>query len=331
MLNQDIFKSFRTACSALIVGFGAIFSTTTVAADTYPNRPVTLVVPYGPGGETDIFARTIAPELSKALGQSVVVLNRPGATGIVGSEFVARSQPDGYTLVFGTAATHALNVSVYKSLPYDPIEDFASVAFVGSTPLVLVAHNSMPSQAPDFIDLLKQKPGQYFYGAAGISTSYLGMELFLHAITANAVHVPYKGTADAIQDLIAGQVQFMASSIGVAQPLVQAGRLQAIAVAGPERLSIAPEIPTFKEAGGIDLDVGTWNVIMAPAGTPESIVQTLNDAVNKVMANPAVRENLVALGITPVADSSPASTTERIKAEVVSWGEAFKLTGVEPQ
>jgi tripartite-type tricarboxylate transporter receptor subunit TctC len=309
----------------------ATAATAAPAQDAYPGRPIRMVVPFAPGGETDLFCRAIAPRLGEVLGQTIVVDNRPGATGIVGTEFVARSRPDGYTLIFGTAATHALNVSVFRSLPYHPVKDFEPVAFIGSVPLVLYAHPSMPDNLRDFVALMKANPGKYSYGAAGSSTSHLGVELFKNAVGFQATHVPYKGTGPALQDTVGGQVQFMGGSIGVGLSMVQSGKLRALGVMSPARLSAAPDVPTFAEAGLPALDVGTWNVIMAPLGTPRPIVDRLNAAINQVLREPAIRAKLDALGITPIADSTPESTAQRVTKEIAVWAKAFELSGARPE
>ena len=297
----------------------------------FPNRPITLVIPFGPGGETDIFARALSNDLAEVLGQPVVVVNRPGATGVVASQSVAGSAPDGHTLIFGTAATHALNVSAFKSLPYDPLKDFEPVAYVGSVPLVLFANPSMPSNAREFIARLKSSPGKYFYGSAGISTSYLGIELFKNATGISATNVPYKGTGEALQGVVGDQVQFMGGSLGAGQALASAGKLRAIAVMSNTRLSAAPDVPTLQEAASLPLEVGTWNVVMAPARTPKPVIDRLNAALNEVLARPAVVERLARSGITPVANSTPASTGVWIAAEIAKWRTAFKLAGLQPE
>jgi tripartite-type tricarboxylate transporter receptor subunit TctC len=300
------------------------------AQGNFPERPIRMVIPFAPGGETDIFARALAPKLGEVLGQPVVIENRPGATGIVASEQVARAQPDGYTLIFGTAATHALNLSVFKSLPYHPLKDFQPVAFVGTVPLVLFAHPTMPDNLKAFIAQLKANPGKYSYGAAGASTSHLGVELFKNAAAVSAVHIAYKGTGPALQDLLGGQVQFMGASIGVGKAMLEAGRVRALAVMSTERLAGAPSIPTATEAG-LPLEVGTWNVVMAPAGTPAPIVKKLNQAINQVLVDPAIRERLTGLGITPVSDSTPESTAARMASEIDKWAKAFEISGAEKQ
>ncbi len=302
-----------------------------VAQDVFPNRPIRLVVPFAPGGETDIFARALSVRLGEVLGQPIVVDNRAGATGIVGSDLVARSTPDGYTLIFGTAATHALNLAVFKSLPYHPLKDFEPIAFVGSVPIVLFAHPSMPAQRKDFIELLKANPGKYSYGAAGSSTSHLGVVMFMNAAGVQAVHVPYKGSGPALQDLAGGQVQFVAASIGVGAPLLQAGKVRAIGVMAEKRLNVAPDLPTFIESGMPDLVAGTWNVVMAPRGTPKPIVDRLNAALNQVLREPAIRTKLDSYGITPISDSTPARTAAWIDSEIARWSTAFKLSGAQQE
>ena len=321
------------ACRVLacVLPFSAVAIGEAQAQARFPDRPIRLVIPFAPGGETDIFSRAIAPRLGEVLGQQIVIENRPGATGIVACEYVSRSKPDGYTLIFGTAATHALNLAVFKSLPYHPLRDFEPVAFVGNVPLVLFAHPSMPSTLKEFVALLKANPGKYSYGAAGSSTSHLGVELLKAAAGVTAAHIPYKGTGPALQDTVAGQVQFMTASIGVGQPMAQAGRLKAIAVMAKQRMVAAPDVPTFAEAGMADFEVGTWNVVMAPPGTPKAVVERLNAAVNEVMRDPGIRERLSKLGISPVADSTPASTADTIASEIVKWAKAFELSGAKPE
>jgi tripartite-type tricarboxylate transporter receptor subunit TctC len=320
-----IYKKF---CAASAIGLAVSFGATSVAAqDKFPERPVRMLIPFAPGGETDLFARSVSDKLGQVLGQPVIVENRPGATGIVASEFVARSKPDGYTLIFGTAATHALNVAVYKDLSYHPVRDFEPIAFVGSVPLVLYAHSSMPANLKDFVALLKANPGKYSYGAAGSSTSHLGVELFNNAVGVSAVHVPYKGSGPALQDTVGGQVQYMGASVGVGMPMVQSGRLHALGVMAKQRLAAAPNVPTVAEAGLPELEVGTWNVVTAPKGTPKPIVDRLNSALNQVLRDPEVKERLTTLGITPIADSTPESTAKTVTAEIEKWAKAAQLAG----
>ncbi len=303
----------------------------TAAQAPFPNRPITLVVPFGPSGETDIFARALSHDLGEILAQPVIIVNRAGATGIVGTESVARSKPDGYTLVLGTASTHALNLSTFKSLSYHPLKDFEPVALVGIVPVILYAHPSMPSNPRDFIAKLKAEPKKFFYGAGGISTSYLGMELFMNEAKVSASHVPYKGTGEAVQGLVGGQVQFMGASLGAGRELVKAGKLLAVAVISDKRLQTAPEIPTLRETTSLPIELSTWNVVMAPAGTPKDVVNRLNAALNEVLKKPAIQSRLAGYGIQPVSDSTPASTAKFVDSEITKWRTAFKLSGAEAQ
>ncbi|HPU51525.1 MAG TPA: tripartite tricarboxylate transporter substrate binding protein [Burkholderiaceae bacterium] len=329
---MNLYNGIRSRLARLLCASICAFLVAGVSAqEDFPSKPIRMVVPFAPGGETDIFCRAIAQRLSEVLGQNIIVDNRAGATGIVGSEHVARSAPDGYTLIFGTAATHALNLAVFKTLPYHPVRDFEPVALLGSVPLVVFTHPSMPSNLKDFIAELKANPGKYSYGAAGSSTSHLGIELFKNAAGVNAVHVPYKGTGPALQDTVSGQVQFMGGSIGVGLPMLQTGRVRALGVMGRARMTSAPNVPTFAEAGMPNMEVGTWNVVMAPRGTPKPVVDRLNAAINKVLGEDPIRAKLDSYGITPIADSTPASTAAHIQREIARWGEAFRLSGAQQQ
>lgn len=325
---------FLLSTRRCILGLFALMTIASAAASAqtqYPNQPITLIVPYGPGGETDVFARMISNELGEVLGQPIIVVNRAGATGVIGTESVARSKPDGYTLIMGTVATHALNVSVFKTLPYDPLKDFEPVAFVGTVPLILYAHPSMPDDPREFISQLKASPKSVFYGSAGVSMGYLGVELFMKAAGVSASNVPYKGNGEALQGLVGGQVQFMLGSLGTGRELVKAGKLRAIAVLNDKRLTEAPQLPTLVEATSVPFSIGTWNVVMAPVGTPKARVAILNSALNQVLSTPAVQQRLSRAGIIPITDSTPASTARFVTSEIEKWRMAFKLTGATPQ
>ncbi|WP_171020044.1 tripartite tricarboxylate transporter substrate binding protein [Hydrogenophaga sp. 2FB] len=333
MKPLNVLSSARRHLVTLSVALAAMAAPVMASAQApYPNRPITLIVPFGLGGETDIFARALSQDLGEALGQSIVVVNRAGATGMIGTEAVVRSKPDGYTLVFGTAATHALNMVVYKKVPYHPLKDFEPVALVGTVPVILYTHPSMPGNARDFIAKLKADPQKYFYGSAGLSTTYLSVEMFLHAAQVPASNVvSYKGNGEAMQALVGGQVQFLGASLGLGRELVKGGKLNAVAVMSDKRLAAAPEIPTLAESASLPLSVGTWNVVMAPVGTPKEIVDRLNHALNEVLKKPSLQSRLTGYGISPVTDSTPASTAKFVEAEIVKWREAFKLTGLETQ
>lgn len=298
---------------------------------SYPERAVHLIVPFPPAGETDIFARAISQKFGELLGQAVVIENRPGATGAIGSSYVAKSKPDGYTLLFGTAATHAINVSTFKSLPYDPLRDFAPIAFVGSVPFILFANPQMPAEADAFIRLLRNNPGKYAYGAAGTGAAYLSVELFKAAANVSALHVPYQGTGPVLQGTLAGDVQFFAGSVGVAMPMVKAGKLRALAVMSTRRLAAAPEVPTLHEAGLRDFEASTWSAVFAPAGTPPAVIQKINATLTRVLQDPGVGQRAQSLGIELATNPTPEATAALVASEIKKWATAFKHSGGTPQ
>jgi tripartite-type tricarboxylate transporter receptor subunit TctC len=333
MNTPNVPSSARRHLLALSVAFAAAAVPCLASAQApYPNRPIRLIVPFGVGGETDIFARALSQDLGEALGQPIVVVNQPGATGMIGTEAVVRSKPDGYTLVFGSAATHALNMAVYKKVPYHPLTDFEPIALVGTVPVILYTHPSMPGNAREFITTLKADPQKYFYGSSGLSTTYLSVEMFLRAAQVPASKVvPFKGNGEAMQALVGGQVQFLGASLGLGRELVKGGKVNALAVMSDKRLAAAPEIPTLAESAGLPLSVGTWNVVMAPSGTPKEIVNRLNRALNDVLKKSSMQSRLTEFGISPVTDSTPVSTAKFVEAEIGKWREAFKLSGLETQ
>lgn len=301
-----------------------------LAQERFPDRPLRLVIPFPPGGPTDLFGRLLAGRMSEVLGQQVVIDNKPGAAGIIGSEFVARARPDGYTLLFGTAATHAINATLYRKLSYHPIKDFESVAFVGVVPAVLLVHPSMPGNWNELLDLLKANPGRYSYGSAGNgTTNHLAGEMLKAATGVQMTHVPYKGSNPAMQDVLGGQIQMLFETFGTAVPHLQSGKLRAVAVAANKRSTAAPDVPTFAQAGLPGFEASTWNVVMAPAGTPAPLVERLNLAVNESLRDGGVRERLLKLGILAVEDSTPASTAQHIQREIDRWAKAVELSGAK--
>ena len=315
---------------AAIAGPLSILAAGTGRAADYPDHPVRMVVPFPPGGPTDIFARVLSARLSDELGQQVVIENKAGAGGNIGTEAVSTARPDGYTLLFGTAATHGINVSLYQHLPYDPLRDFEPIAHVGTVPMALVVAPAMPRTALELIAKLKAEPGKWSYGSSGNgTTNHLAGELFKKRYGLDVQHVPYKGTAPALQDLLAGRLAFMFESFGTSVESIRAGRLVALGVMANRRSVAAPEVPTMAEAGVPDFVGGTWNVVVAPAGTPRDIVVKLNAAVNRAMLFPAVAEKLRVLGIDAVPDSSPASTRRFIETEIVKWREMVALAGAK--
>ena len=294
----------------------------------YPERPVRLVVPFPPGGPTDIFARLIAQGLTTRLGQQVIVENKGGAGGNLGTEVVATSKADGYTLLFGTAATHGINISLYKHLGYDPVKDFEAIALVGVVPQVLLAASDQPDTVKGLVARLKAEPGKYSYGSAGNgTTNHLSGELFKKVAGVDVTHVPYRGTGPAMQDLLARRLAFMFGSFGPAAEYIKSGQMRALAVCSAKRSAVAPDVPTMAEAGVPNFESATWNVVVAPAGTPRAIVERLNRAVNEAVKAPDIADRLRALNMEPADDLSPAATKTFIEAEISKWRAVVDLSG----
>ncbi len=313
---------------ALVAGAAALLSGAAAGARAagYPERPIRLVVPFPPGGPTDVVGRIVAAQLSEVLGQQVIVDNKAGAGGNVGTDVVAKSKPDGYTLLLGTAATHGINVSLYPHLEYDPVKDFSPVALTGQNPMVLLVPPSMPPTLDRLIAKLKAEPGKWSYASSGNgTTNHLGGELFKKRTGVDVVHVPYRGSGPALQDLLAGRVAFMFDSFGTSLEHIKAGKLRALGVMAAKRSAADPDIPTMAEAGLPDFIGATWNVVVAPAGTPSPIVEQLNVAVNKALKDPKTAQRMLQAGIDTVDDSTPASTAAFIKSEIAKWRELVKL------
>jgi tripartite-type tricarboxylate transporter receptor subunit TctC len=297
-------------------------------ADGYPDKPVRLVVPFPPGGPTDVFARVLSVGLAEQLGQQVLIDNKAGAGGNLGTDLVAKSKPDGYTLLFGTAATHGINISLYKALPYEPLRDFELVALTGLVPMVLLVPPDQPRTLKDLIAKLKAEPGKWSYASSGNgTTNHLAGELFKTRAGIDVVHVPYRGSGPALQDLMAGRVAFMFDSFGTSLEQIKAGKLYAVAIMADKRSQVRPDVPTTAEAGLADFVGGTWNVVAAPAGTPMEIVDRLNAAVNKALREPVIADRLKQLGIEAVTDSTPASTRAFVTSEIAKWRKVVKLAG----
>ncbi len=300
-------------------------------AQDYPTRPIKIVVPQSAGGGADILARTVAQKLSEAWGQSVVVDNRPGAAGIIGTELVAKAPPDGYTLVMGAISTHAINRALYKTLPYDPVKDFAPVALVASAPLLVVVHPSVPvNSMRELIALAKAKPGQLFFASAGSGNStHLAGELFKSMANVDLVHVPYKGATPAESDLIGGQVAVMFTSILSGLPHVKAGKMKALAVTSARRSSIAPDLPTVAESALPGYDVDPWYGLFAPASTPRAIVDKLNREVARILTLPDVKQRFAALGAEP-GSGTPQQFGAFVDAEIAKWSKVVADSGAKP-
>jgi tripartite-type tricarboxylate transporter receptor subunit TctC len=297
-------------------------------AQQYPTKSIRMVVPFPPGGFSDTFARIIGNEISKSWSQQVVVDNRTGAGGTIGSDIVAKAPPDGYTLVMGTIGTHAINATLFSRLPYDPIRDFAPVAFVVEAEGLLVVHPSVPVKTTrELISLAKQKPGELAYASAGTgTTSHLAGELFKTLTKVDVLHIPYKGNAPAITEMLAGQTSMLFATLPTVLPQVQANRLRPIAVLGSKRSPALPNIPTLAESGVRGFEVNNWTGILAPAGTPAAIVSRLNAEANRVMQLPEVQARLPKEGLRHVA-MTPPQFADFVKSERDKWGPIVKATG----
>jgi tripartite-type tricarboxylate transporter receptor subunit TctC len=294
-------------------------------AQSYPNKPVRMIVGFPPGGGTDVVARVIGAKLSEWWGQAVAVENRPGATGTIGADAVAKSAPDGYTLIMGHVNSHAIAPNLFAKLPYDPIKDFAAVSYVGYVPNVLAVHPSVPARSvKELVALAKSKPGQLNYASSGNgSTQHLAGEMFKQLTGTEIVHVPYKGSGDAIKDLLGGVVAMNFDTMPPVLPHIQSGKLRGLAISTPKRLPPLPDVPTFDEEGIKGFDVTNWYGVMAPGGTPREIVVKLNTDINKAMQVPAVRARLEAVG-TQLREQSAAEFEAFMKAEVAKYAKLIR-------
>ncbi len=302
--------------------------TPAVAQADWPARPITLVVPQSPGGGADILARELALRLQPRLGQSVVVENRAGAGGIIGTDYVARAAGDGYTLVMGAISTHGINPGLYKKLSYDARKDFVPVALVANAPLMVVVHPGLPvDSVPALIELAKSRPGQLTFASAGAGNStHLAGELFESLSGAQLLHVPFKGATPAEVGLIGGQVSLMFSSIMTALPHSREGRMKALAVTSAERSSIAAELPTVAESGLAGFDVNPWYGVFAPAGTPPQAVARLHEEIARILRQDDVRQRFATLGAEPAA-MTQAEFTEFVDKEIAKWAKVVSDSG----
>jgi tripartite-type tricarboxylate transporter receptor subunit TctC len=299
------------------------------AAQGFPARPVKLIVPHAPGGNSDTFGRILAAKLSERLGQQVVVENRAGAGGTVASEFTARSAPDGYTLLVGDNGTHAIAPALYAKLPYKVPQDFAPITLAATFPTLLLAHPSLPAKnVGEFVALVKAGPGKYAYSSAGTGNgSHLTVDMFLQAAGGlQMVHVPYKGGAPAVQALLAGDVQLTAVSVNTGLPHVKSGKVRALAIASLKRSPALPEVPTLAEQGVKGAEADSWLALFGPAGIPEPVVAKLHQEIAAALNDPPIRERLAGIGLEVVA-STPAQLAAMLPGEVQRWGEAVRRSG----
>ena len=306
-----------SAAAALWIAIGGAES---ACAQSYPERPVRMVVPFPAGGTVDAVARGIAQKLSETLRQPFVVENRAGGAGSIGAEAVARAAPDGYMLLMGTASTHGSNPAVQKGLPYDAIRDFAPVILVASTPYILVVHPSVPANTvAELLALARAQPGRLNYGSYGAgSSNHLASELFRALTGVDIVHVPYKGGAPALADLLAGQVQMMFDVFATSGPQLRSGKLRLLGVGAARRSTLAPDTPTLAEAGVSGFEAGTFFGLFAPAATPRPLVARLNEEANRGLLLPELRERLAAAGAEP-GGGSPEQLGQAVTTEVAKW------------
>jgi tripartite-type tricarboxylate transporter receptor subunit TctC len=301
-----------------------------LAAQPFPSKPARIVNPFAPGGATDIIARHMGQKLTELWGQPVVVENRAGASGAIGVEHVAKSAPDGYTLLIATQTTHAANPALYAKLPYDAAKDFAPLTLAGSTPLALLVHPSLPvSDVRALIAHAKSNPGKLAYASGGNGTSqHLTMELLKTMTGAFMVHIPYKGAGPAMTDFLGGQVNLMFDNLPTAIPHVKSGKLRALAVSTAKRSAFAPELPTMAESGLDGFDLATWFAFFAPAATPRELVEKISADMRRVLAQPETKERLTAIGVD-VAGTTPEELAQFHRAELTKWAKIVKDSGAK--
>lgn len=301
-----------------------------LAQDAYPTKPVTIVVPFAAGGSTDVVARIIAQKMSEGLGQQVLVENVAGAGGNLGATKVAKSEPDGYTILMGTVATHALNPLIFKTKPYDPETDFAPISLLAIVPNVLIVNPELPAKTvEELVKLVKEHPGEYAYASSGNGTPlHLSGELFKTMAGVDLQHVPYKGAGPALNDVVGNQVPIMFDNLPSASEFIKAGTLRALAVTTKERAPSFPDVPTIAESGLPDYETYTWNALFAPAGTPPEILERLQAEAAKALADPGVKTRMDGFSAEIVA-GKPDELAAHVKAEIAKWTPVVQAAGIQ--
>lgn len=326
----------QNAIKCHVVGFAVgamtLIGPAVQAQDRYPSKPVRMVVSFAAGGPTDIVARVMSAKMADIIGQQFVVENRTGAGGNTGAADVARSSPDGYTLLMATVSTHAINPGLYKKIPYDAVRDFVPIGQVGVTPILLVAHPSVvATDVKGLVTLLKANPGKYTYGSSGVGSilHLCGEQFKALAGGLDITHVPYRGSSQLMKDLIAGQISMAFDATPSAGPQVESGTIRALGGGMAERLRTMPKLPTMQEQGIKGFECYTWNAILAPAGTPQPVVDQLSAAVQKAMEDPAVFRRLQEVGVDPTPGRGPKQTADFIKTELAKWAPIIKASGAQ--
>jgi tripartite-type tricarboxylate transporter receptor subunit TctC len=315
--------------TGIVVAF-ALGSAGVKAEDKYPSRPVRIVVSFSAGGPTDTVARVMGAKMGDLLGQQFVVENKVGAGGNIGADLVAKAAPDGYTLLMATVSTHAINPGLYKNMPYDPVRDFAPIGQIGVTPTLLGVHPSVPAtDVKSLVAVIKENPGKFTYGSSGLGSilHLCGEQFKALAGGVNIVHVPYRGSAPMMSDLVGGQISMAFDATPTALPQAQSGAIRAIGAGMATRMRAMPELPTLQEQGLKGFECYTWNAILAPADTPQPIVDRLSEAIDKALADPAVLKRLQEAGIDPTPGSTPKQAAAFIKAELAKWAPIIKASG----
>jgi len=329
MLRRTVLKAAPGALMALLFASAtALPSQAGAQTPPYPNKPVTIIVPFTAGGNTDAFARMVGDELDKALGQRFLVENKPGAGGNLGAAQLARATPDGYTLGMGTVSTHAINPSLYKKLPYNPDTAFAPVSLIATLPNVLVVNPKIPAKSvPELIELLKAEPGVHTYASSGPGTSpHLAAELFAAKTGTKMTHVPYKGSGQSIMDVVAGHVDMVFDNIPTAAQQAKAGKVRALAVTSLDRAPLLPDVPAMAEFLP-GFEATSWHGLFAPGGTPKEIVDKLSGEVQRIMKLPHIQERMQSMGAKPIGDT-PEEFAQHISVERKKWAEVVKASGV---
>jgi tripartite-type tricarboxylate transporter receptor subunit TctC len=299
-------------------------------AQDYPSRPVTMVVPFTSGGSTEIMARLISLGLETKLGKPVIVENKPGAGTVIGSNFVAKSEPDGYTLLMGTSSPIAINVTVYKALPYNPATDFVPLAMVAESPFVLVVNNDLPVKTvPELIAYAKANPGKLSFGSGGPGAPHhLFAELFASMAGIKMTHVPYRGSLPALNDVLAGHIQLMFVDLPPAVGMISSGKIRALGVTPAKRLAALPDVPTIAEAGVPGYSAAAWFMVVAPSKTPKPVVDRLHADLKEVLSSAQTREQIDKLGLTPLDTPPIATMQDFVKSEIARWGKVVEAAGI---